>query len=152
MADVIMKLLNVAGLNDFFQIDGSDWMEVDEDYELYNPSPSNDLGGEDSFHNVATPEMKEARNKAISDAYNQMSEEAWRELIEHRVKGNPQSKSVTFNSITFSSQNQAARYAMKEFGVSRNTAIRYIQEGRDINDRKRKNMTYSGTYTGAKYE
>ena len=146
------KLVNVKALNDTFGIEGDEWMEMDDTYEPCDISPVNDFGGEDCFWNVATPEMIEKRNNKISDTYNSLSEDGWKRLISHRLKGSTQVQEITLDYITFPSKNQAARYAMKKYGVSRNTAIRYIDEGRDFTDKKQKNNNnYGGSYTGVKY-
>jgi len=149
----VPKLFNVSKLNNIFDIDGNDWIEIEEDIEVCSSfSPPNDFGGEDCFWNVATPEMIAKRNSKISETYNSMSEDAWRQLISHRLSRSKQAQSITLDAITFQSKNQAARYAMKTYGVSRNTAIRYIDEGRDFNNKKQKNYNYGGNYTGCKYD
>ena len=150
-----MKLINLQGLSDALGIGGDDWIELDEScYEVITSSspPSNDIGGEDCYWNNVTPEAEEKRKSAISKAYNNMSEDQWKRLITHRLKNNTQKKSVVVDSITFDTQNQAARYAMSKYSVSRNTAIRYIQEGRSFCHHKQQNRNYTGTYTGVKYE
>ena len=147
-----MRLINVKSLNDLFGIGGDDWIEVNDNDERCPIPPSNDFGGEDCFWNLATPEMIAERNAKISQTYNELSEDGWRQLIAHRLKGNNQKQSITLDGNTFQSKNQAARYAMKTYGVSRNTAIRYIDEGRDFNNKKQKNNNYGGTYTGVKYD
>ena len=146
------RLVNVKTLNDLFGIGGDDWIEMDDNHEFCGVPPLNDIGGEDCFWNVATPEMIEERNNKISDTYNSLSEDGWRQLISHRLKGSHQAQEITLDYITFQSKNQAARYAMKKYGVSRNTAIRYIDEGRDFTNKKQKNNNYGGNYTGAKYD
>ena len=148
-----MRLVNVRSLNELFGFEGNDWLEMEDGEEISKcPPPSNDIGGADSFWNVSTPEQRERHRQSCSDAFTRMNEAQWRELIAHRLKGNKQKQEITLDSITFQSKNQAARYAMETYGVSRNTAIRYIDEGRDFSNKKRTQMTYGGSYTGAKYD
>ncbi len=150
------RLVNVKSLNDLFQVDAPEWMEVDDnDYVSCGIEPANIeewARGEQHFWSVATPEMVAERNQKISDTFMQMTPEQWQTLINHRTKGNKQSQPITLDGIHFNSKNAAARFAMKKYCVSRNTAIRHIDEGRSFNNLKQKNRNYTGEYTGAKYE
>lgn len=147
------RLVNVSRLNALFGIEGDDWLEIDDDdYERCNVSPANDLGGEDCFWNVASPEDIAQRNLKIKQTWQNLSPEGWVQLIEHRVRGNPQSSPTVFEGQEFISQNAAARHIMRTYGVSRNTAIRYLKEGRHPSDPRQPGRQYRGDYTGSKYD
>ena len=148
------KLINVARLNELFGITGSDWLEIDtDDYEpLTGVTPCNDLGGEDYFWNVADDAAIADRNRKIKETYENFTDAQWVTLIAHRVKGNPQSNPTTVDGQDFPSQNSAARYLMNTYNVSRNTAIRYLQEGRHPTDPRQKGRKYKGDYKGSKYD
>ena len=146
------KLLNVKGLNDLFGVDGPDWLELLGEYEPCGAKPVNDIGGKDCFWNNSTLEQQEQRNKSISDTYNSLSEDGWKQLIQHRLKGSTQTQQIVFDNNTFISKNQAARYIMQEYGVSRNTAIRYLDEGRHPKNKKQQGRVYTGKYKGCKYD
>ena len=68
------------------------------------------------------------------------------EVANNMLESNSQRTEVVVEGITFLSTNQAARWAMDIYGVSRNTAIRYIKEGRSFTDKKQINRNYSGTH------
>ena len=145
-------LYNVSHLNSLFDIKGNDWIEMDDaDYEPCGVSPTNDLGGEDCFWNRATPEIIEQRNLKIKQTYQNLSPEGWVQLNQHRVKGNPQRHPTVFEGQEFISQNAAARHIMKAYGVSRNTAIRYLKEGRHPTNPRQPGRQYGGHYMGSKY-
>ena len=78
-------LWNTSSLDAAFGISTSTWIEIEEETSsMLSLSPVNDIGGEDSFWNLATAEMKDERNKKISDTYKKMTKEQWVELTEHR--------------------------------------------------------------------
>ena len=143
-------LVNTSALNDLFQCSGPDWVELEE-VSYVCVSPTNDIGGEDCFWSVASKDMIEKRNKKIGETYNNMTEKQWTELIEHRQKNSKQCQEMELDGKVFKSRNACARYCMEEYGVSRNTALRYLAEGRHPKDTKQTGREYKGEYKGTKY-
>ena len=47
--------------------------------------------------------------------------------------------------------NEAARWAVDKYGIGRNTALRYIKEGRSFSNKKLLNHNYNGKYKDSKY-
>ena len=60
---------------------------------------------------------------------------------------NTQRQPVVVEGIEFASMNAAARHAVRTYNIGRNTALRYIKEGRSFTEGKQKNRTYEGSYT-----
>uniref|UniRef100_UPI0034E93614 hypothetical protein n=1 Tax=Klebsiella pneumoniae TaxID=573 RepID=UPI0034E93614 len=81
----------------------------------------------------------------------EMTEKQWAELVEHRQKNSKQRQEIELDGKVFKSKNACARYCMEEYGVSRNTALRYLAEGRHPKDAKQSGREYKGSYRGAKY-
>ena len=99
-----------------------------------------------------TEEEELSRRQNISETFLSISPDGWRELNSHRKKNNPQCHQIVLDGQTFVSKNAAARYAMKKYSVSRNTAIRYIDENRPFDKMKQSGRDYTGDYTATKYD
>ena len=143
-------LVNTSALNDLFQCSGPEWVELEE-VSSVGVSPINDIGGEDGFWSVASKEDIAKRNNKIGETYRNMSEGQWKELIDHRQKNSTQRQEIELDGRTFPSKNACARYCMEKYGVSRNTALRYLAEGRHPKDGKQSGREYKGDYKGTKY-
>ena len=66
------------------------------------------------------------------------------------MNSNTQRIEIEIEDIKFKSVNDAARWAVDKYGVGRNTAIRYIKEGRSFSNKKQMNRIYDGKYKSAK--
>lgn len=142
------KLIYLADLDELFGFEGHPpYLEIDVD----SHEPMSNM--EDHFikpHNH-TGSAEEKRIKNISNFYNNLSPEGWEQLIDHRLTGSKQKIEIEFDGKKFISQNKCARYIMKTYGVSRNTAIRYLKEGRHPTQTKQSGRVYQGSYTASKY-
>lgn len=143
-------LVNTSALNKLFGCAGPEWIELDEVASV-SVSPVNDIGGEDCFWSVASKDQIEVRNAKIRNTYAEMTEKQWAELVEHRQKNSKQRQEIELDGKVFKSKNACARYCMEEYGVSRNTALRYLAEGRHPKDAKQSGREYKGSYRNAKY-
>lgn len=108
-------------------------------------------GGEGTSGRVESISSGKERGKLISIGWKSNSLEKKTKISNNKMMNNTQRHQILVDGILFPSKNAAARYAMKEYIVSRNTALRYIKEGRDFTDKKRQNMRYGGNYTSSKY-
>ena len=146
---MVKRLTNVSSLNEAFGIDAPAFIETEIDFtEDVKIPPVNDFGGEDCFWTNATPEMMADRAEKISATYLSFSADDWKQLNTHRQQNNPQRQEIILDGQTFISKNAAARYAMEKYSVSRNTAIRYIDENRPFDNKKQSNRGYGGGYNG----
>ena len=146
-----MNYFNFRTLNETFGIQsGDDWVDLGEiEHSDITFSPTNDLGGEDCFWNVATPEMIVERNAKIQETYLSWTPEMWMAKLD--TYKSDQWQGIELDGKQFKSKNACARYCMEEYGVSRNTALRYLAEGRHPKDSKQKGREYGGTYRATKY-
>ena len=96
-------------------------------------------------------EHKKWRGRLISEGYSQKTTEEWREEVEYRIECSSQRQSIVYEGVSYRSLNECSREMMKKYGLSRNTILRYIKEGRPLGDTKRSKKYYKGTYTGSKY-
>lgn len=97
------------------------------------------------------PEHLERRAKIISDNYHKKPEEYKKNRAAKALQYNTQKKEVELDGKSFPSLNACARYCVEEYGVSRNTALRYLNEGRHPKDGKQSGREYKGEYKGTKY-
>lgn len=100
---------------------------------------------------IEDEEHKRWRAQLIKEGYAKKSKEEWVEEIKYRLECSTQAHRVLWEGVEYPSQNAAARDAMRKYNVSRNTAIRYIKEGRCMSNKKRKNLEYKGNHTQTKY-
>jgi hypothetical protein len=94
---------------------------------------------------------KKWRSEKISEGWKNIPDEKRLDIIKNSIETNTQRIEVELEGIRFKSINQAARWAMSKYFVSRNTAIRYIKEERDFSDKKQNWREYNGSYTSTKY-
>ena len=67
------------------------------------------------------------------------------------LEKNTQRIEIEVEGIKFKSINEAARWAVDKYSIGRNTAIRYLKEGRSFSNKKQLNYSYNGTYKASKY-
>lgn len=123
------------------------WGRKEQGGILYNLTD----GGEGASGRIETEGQKKRRSKLVSEGYNKKTKEEWEVEVIHRINCSAQRKPVVYEGVSYPSTNSAARALMKKYGVSRNTCIRYIKEGRSLDNTKRNKKFYKGNYTGAKY-
>jgi hypothetical protein len=94
---------------------------------------------------------KEWRAKKIKDGWDNQSNEKKIEIASNTLNCNTQRIEIEVEGIKFKSINEAARWAVDKYSIGRNTAIRYIKEGRSFSNKKQLNYNYNGTYKATKY-
>ena len=98
-----------------------------------------------------TEDHKKWRGQRISEGHKKKTEEEWKEEVKYRIECSTQRHEITYEGVTYPSMNSLSRDLMKKTGLSRNTILRYVKEGRPLTDTKRNKKFYKGTYTGTKY-
>jgi len=96
-------------------------------------------------------EHKKWRGIKVSEAWKRIPDDRKIDIIKFTIKSNTQRIEIELEGIKFKSINQAARWAMSTYSISRNTAIRYIKEGRELSNKKQNGRIYYGSYASTKY-
>lgn len=94
---------------------------------------------------------KKWRSQKIKDGWNNQNLDKKIEISKDKLNFNSQRIEIEIEGIKFKSINDAARWAMDKYNIGRNTAIRYIKEGRSFSEKKLMNRVYNGNYRSAKY-
>lgn len=94
-------------------------------------------------------EHKAWRSQLIREAYQNKTQEDKTIVAERNLKFNTQRQPVVVEGREFASMNEAARWALRTYNIGRNTALRYIKEGRSFTNKKRKNLKYKGSHVSA---
>lgn len=96
-------------------------------------------------------EHKEWRSKKIKDGWQSLSLDMKIKYAENYLEKNTQRIQIEIEGVQFKSINEAARWAVDKYNIGRNTAIRYIKEGRSFSNKKLLNHHYNGKYKSSKY-
>jgi group I intron endonuclease len=96
-------------------------------------------------------EHKKWRSKKIKDGWQSLSLDTKIKYAENYLEKNTQRIEIEIEGIQFKSINEAARWAVDKYNIGRNTAIRYIKEGRSFSNKKLLNHNYNGKYKSSKY-
>ena len=96
-------------------------------------------------------EHKKWRIEKIKEGLSNISLNTKIEYAKNHLEKNTQKIEVEIEGIKFKSINEAARWAVDKYNIGRNTAIRYIKEGRSFSDKKILNHNYNGKYKASKY-
>jgi hypothetical protein len=107
--------------------------------------------GMSTFGKKESEEHKKWRSKKIKNGWKNQTTDKKIEISNKKLNTNTQRIEVEIEGIKFKSINDAARWAVDKYGIGRNTAIRYIKEGRLFSNKKLLNHNYNGTYKGSKY-
>jgi len=97
------------------------------------------------------PLHKKWRSEKIVEGWKKIPDDKRIDIIKQRINTNTQRIEIELEGIKFKSINQASRWAMDKYSISRNTAIRYIKEGRKFSDKKQTWRKYDGFYANTKY-
>ena len=89
--------------------------------------------------------IKNGEQKKIKDGWDNQSNEKKIEIASNTLNYNTQRIEIEVEGIKFKSINEAARWAVDKYSIGRNTAIRYIKEGRSFSNKKQLNYNYNGT-------
>ena len=96
-------------------------------------------------------EHKNWRSQKIKEGWENVSLNKKIDYAENHLDKNTQRIEVEIEGIKFKSMNEAARWAVDKYGIGRNTAIRYIKEGRSFSNKKQMNRIYDGKYRSTKH-
>ena len=96
-------------------------------------------------------EHKKWRSRKVKDGWKNQTKEKKIQISNKKLESNSQKIQIEVEGIKFKSINEAARWAVDKYSIGRNTAIRYIKEGRSFSNKKLLNYNYNGTYKGSKY-
>ena len=96
-------------------------------------------------------EHKKWRSERIKEGWKTISDDKKIEYSKNRLEKSNQRIEIEIEGIRFKSMNEAARWAVDKYGIGRNTALRYIKEGRSFSNKKLLNHNYNGKYKGSKY-
>lgn len=96
-------------------------------------------------------EHKKWRSRKIKDGWKNQTKDKKIQISNKKLESNSQKIQIQVEGIHFKSINEAARWAVDKYNIGRNTAIRYIKEGRSFSNKKLLNYNYNGTYKGSKY-
>ena len=96
-------------------------------------------------------EHKKWRSRKVKDGWKNQTKEKKIQISNKKLESNSQKIQIEIEGIKFKSINEAARWAVDKYSIGRNTAIRYIKEGRSFSNKKLLNYNYNGTYKGSKY-
>ena len=95
-------------------------------------------------------EHKKWRSEKIKEGWKNQSLDKKIEISNNKLNSNSQRIEIEIEGIKFKSINDAARWAVDKYGIGRNTAIRYIKEGRSFSNKKQMSRIYDGKYRSAK--
>jgi group I intron endonuclease len=96
-------------------------------------------------------EHKKWRGQKIKRGWENVSDDIKIEYAKKCLEKNTQRIEIEIEGIKFKSMNEAARWAVDKYGIGRNTALRYIKEGRSFSKKKLLNRTYNAKYKDSKY-
>ena len=96
-------------------------------------------------------EHKKWRSQKIKEGWKNQTANKKIEVSNNILNSNTQRIEIEIEGIKFKSINDAARWAMDKYGIGRNTAIRYIKEGRSFSNKKQMNRIYDGKYRSTKH-
>lgn len=96
-------------------------------------------------------EHKRWRSKKIKEGWKNQTANKKIEVSNSKLNSNTQRIEIEIEGIKFKSINDAARWAMDKYCIGRNTAIRYIKEGRSFSNKKQMNRIYDGKYRSTKH-
>ena len=96
-------------------------------------------------------EHKKWRTKKIKEGWKNVSLNKKIDYAKNHLEKNTQRIEIEIEGIKFKSMNEAARWAVDKYGIGRNTALRYLKEGRLFSNKKLLNHNYDGKYKGSKY-
>ena len=96
-------------------------------------------------------EHKNWRSMRIREGWENVSLDEKVNYAKNYLEKNTQRIEIEVEGIKFKSINEAARWAVDKYSIGRNTAIRYIKEGRSFSNKKQLNYSYNGTYKATKY-
>lgn len=96
-------------------------------------------------------EHKRWRSQKIKEGWKNQNVNKKIEVSNSKLNSNSQRIEIQIEGIKFKSINDAARWAMDKYGIGRNTAIRYIKEGRSFSNKKQMNRIYDGKYRSTKH-
>ena len=96
-------------------------------------------------------EHKRWRSQKIKEGWKNQNVNKKIEVSNIKLNSNSQRIEIEIEGIKFKSINDAARWAMDKYGIGRNTAIRYIKEGRSFSNKKQMNRIYDGKYRSTKH-
>jgi group I intron endonuclease len=94
---------------------------------------------------------KNWRSKRIKEGWKNVSLNKKIDYAKNYLEKNTQRIEIEIEGIKFKSMNEAARWAVDKYDIGRNTALRYIKEGRSFSNKKLLNHNYNGKYKGSKY-
>lgn len=96
-------------------------------------------------------EHKNWRSMKIREGWENVSLDEKVNYAKNYLEKSTQRIEIEVEGIKFKSINEAARWAVDKYSIGRNTAIRYIKEGRSFSNKKQLNYSYNGTYKATKY-
>lgn len=96
-------------------------------------------------------EHKKWRSQKLKQGWENVSNEKKIEYSKNKLEKNTQRIEIELEGIKFKSLNEAARWAVDKYSIGRNTALRYIKEGRSFCNKKLLSHNYNGKYKGSKY-
>ena len=96
-------------------------------------------------------EHKRWRSQKIKEGWKNQTANKKIEVSNSKLNSNTQRIEIEIEGIKFKSINDAARWAMDKYCIGRNTAIRYIKEGRSFSNKKQMNRIYDGKYRSTKH-
>jgi len=96
-------------------------------------------------------EHKKWRSKKIKNGWQSLSLDTKIKYAKNYLEKNTQRIEIEIEGIQFKSINEAARWVVDKYNIGRNTAIRYIKEGRSFSNKKLLNHNYNGKYKSSKY-
>ena len=96
-------------------------------------------------------EHKNWRSMRIKEGWENVSLDEKVNYAKNYLEKNTQRIEIEVEGIKFKSINEAARWAVDKYSIGRNTAIRYLKEGRSFSNKKQLNYSYNGTYKASKY-
>lgn len=103
------------------------------------------------FGKTESEEHKKWRTKKIKEGWKNVSLDKKIDYAKNHLEKNTQRIEIEIEGIKFRSMNEAARWAVDKYGIGRNTALRYLKEGRLFSNKKLLNHNYDGKYKGSKY-
>jgi group I intron endonuclease len=96
-------------------------------------------------------EHKKWRIEKIKEGWKNVPLDKKINYSKNHLEKNTQRIEIELEGIKFKSMNEAARWAVDKYCIGRNTALRYIKEGRSFSNKKLLNYSYNGTYKATKY-
>lgn len=96
-------------------------------------------------------EHKKWRSEKIKEGWKNVPLDKKINYSKNHLEKNTQRIEIELEGIKFKSMNEAARWAVDKYCIGRNTALRYIKEGRSFSNKKLLNHNYNGKYKDSKY-